>query len=164
VKPPDVQYARSGELSIAYQVVGEGPLDLVSVPPISHLELAWESPAQARFLERLGSLCRLIILNQRGVGMSDRVPGVPTLEARMDDIHAVMDEVGSERAVLFGLGDAGPLCVLFAATYPERTSGLVLMNSSPRFLRNPELPWLPTRAEADLRAREMERRWASRPS
>jgi class 3 adenylate cyclase/pimeloyl-ACP methyl ester carboxylesterase len=159
VKPPDVQYARSGELSIAYQVVGEGPLDFVFVPPISHLELAWESPAQAQFFDRLASLSRLIMLNQRGVGMSDRVPGVPTLEMRMDDIHAVMDAVGSERATLFGLGDAGPLCVLFAATYPERTSGLVLMNSSPRFVRNPELPWLPTRAEADLRARELERRW-----
>lgn len=91
--------------------------------------------------------------------MSDPVPGVPTLEMRMDDIHAVMDAVGSERAVLFGLGDSGPLCVLFAATYPERTAGLVLMNSSPRFVRNPELPWLPTRAEADLRAREFERGW-----
>jgi len=159
VKPPDVQYARSGELSIAYQVVGEGALDFVFVPPISHLELAWESAAQAQFFDRLASLSRLIMLNQRGVGMSDRVPGVPTLEMRMDDIHAVMDAVGSERATLFGLGDAGPLCVLFAATYPERTSRLVLMNSSPRFVRNPELPWLPTRAEADQRAREFERRW-----
>ena len=161
MKPPVVQYARSGELSIAYQVVGEGPLDFVSVPPISHLELAWESAAQAQFLERLASLSRLIMLNQRGVGMSDRVSGVPTLEMRMDDIHAVMDAVGSERAVLFGLGDSGPLCVLFAATYPERTAGLVLMNSSPRFVRNPELPWLPTRAEADLRAREFERGWGN---
>jgi class 3 adenylate cyclase len=159
VKVPEVQYARSGELSIAYQVVGQGPLDFVYVPPISHLELAWESRAQAQFFERLASLSRLIMLNQRGVGMSDRVPGVPTLEMRMDDIHAVMGAVGSERAELFGLGDSGPLCVLFAATYPERTAGLVLMNSSPRFVRNPELPWLPTRAEADLRARELERRW-----
>lgn len=159
MKPPVVQYARSGELSIAYQVVGAGSLDVISVLPISHLELAWESAAQARFFDRLSSLSRLITLNQRGVGMSDPVPGVPTLEMRMDDIHAVMDAVGSERAVLFGLGDSGPLCVLFAATYPERTAGLVLMNSSPRFVRNPELPWLPTRAEADLRAREFERGW-----
>jgi len=159
VKPPVVQYARSGELSIAYQVVGAGSLDVISVLPISHLELAWESAAQARFFDRLSSLSRLITLNQRGVGMSDPVPGVPTLEMRMDDIHAVMDAVASERAVLFGLGDSGPLCVLFAATYPERTAGLVLMNSSPRFVRNPELPWLPTRAEADLRAREFERGW-----
>jgi len=159
VKPPVVQYARSGELSIAYQVVGAGPLDVISVPPISHLELAWESAAQAQFFDRLSSLSRLIMLNQRGVGMSDPVPGVPTLEMRMDDIHAVMAAVRSERAVLFGLGDSGPLCVLFAATYPERTAGLVLMNSSPRFVRNPELPWLPTRAEADLRAREFERGW-----
>ena len=159
MKPPVVQYARSGELSIAYQVVGAGSLDVISVLPISHLELAWESAAQARFFDRLSSLSRLITLNQRGVGMSDPVPGVPTLEMRMDDIHAVMDAVASERAVLFGLGDSGPLCVLFAATYPERTAGLVLMNSSPRFVRNPELPWLPTRGEADLRAREFERGW-----
>ena len=159
MKPPVVQYARSGELSIAYQVVGAGSLDVISVLPISHLELAWESAAQARFFDRLSSLSRLITLNQRGVGMSDPVPGVPTLEMRMDDIHAVMDAVASERAVLFGLGDSGPLCVLFAATYPERTAGLVLMSSSPRFVRNPELPWLPTRAEADLRAREFERGW-----
>jgi class 3 adenylate cyclase/pimeloyl-ACP methyl ester carboxylesterase len=156
---PETRYARSGDVSIAYQVVGEGALDFVFVPPISHLELAWESAAQAEFFDRLGSLCRLIMLNQRGVGMSDRVPGVPTLEMRMDDIRAVMDAVGSERAVLFGLGDAGPLCVLFAVTYPERTSGLVLMNSSPRFVRNPELPWLPTRAEADLLAKKFELRW-----
>src|SRR5262249_42063385 len=141
------------------QVVGGGPVDLVFVPPITHLELAWESAAHAQFFDRLASFSRLIMLNQRGVGMSDRVPGVPTLEMRMDVIRAVMDAVGSERSALFGLGDAGPLCVLFAATYPERTSGLVLMNSSPRFVRNPELPWLPTRAEADLRAREFERQW-----
>jgi class 3 adenylate cyclase/pimeloyl-ACP methyl ester carboxylesterase len=156
---PETRYARSGDVNIAYQVVGEGPLDFVFVPPISHLELAWESPRQAQLFNRLASLSRLIMLNQRGVGMSDPVPGVPTLEMRMDDIRAVMDATRSERAVVFGLGDAGPLCVLFAATYPERTSALVLMNSSPRFVRNPELPWLPTRAEAESHAEDFERRW-----
>jgi class 3 adenylate cyclase/pimeloyl-ACP methyl ester carboxylesterase len=158
VDVPETRYARSGDVSIAYQVVGEGPLDLIFVPVISHLELIWESE-QARFLERLASISRLITLNQRGTGMSDRVPGVPTLEMRMDDIRAVMDATGSERAVVFGLGDSGPLCVLFAATYRERTSGLVLMNSSPRFVRNPELPWLPTLAETQSRAEAFERRW-----
>jgi class 3 adenylate cyclase len=156
---PETRYARSGEVSIAYQVVGEGPPDLVFAPPITHLELAWEAPSTAGFLGRLASICRLIRFNQRGVGMSDRISGVPPLETRMDDIRAVMDAVGSERAAVFGLGDAGPLCVLFAATYPERTSALVLFNSAPRFVRNPELSWLPTRAELESRAEQFERHW-----
>jgi class 3 adenylate cyclase/pimeloyl-ACP methyl ester carboxylesterase len=159
VTTPEIRYTRSGDVNIAYQVVGEGPPDFVFVPAISHLELAWEIASQARFFNRLASICRLIMLNQRGTGMSDPVPGVPTLEMRMDDIRAVMDAAGSGRAVVFGLGDGGPNCVLFAATYRERTSGLVLMNSSPRFVRSPELPWLPTRAEAELNAEEFERRW-----
>ena len=159
---PETNYARSGDVSIAYQVVGDGPPDFVFVPAISHLELGWESPSQSRFLARLASLSRLIVLNQRGTGMSDRVAGVPTLEARMDDIRAVMEAADSRRAVVFGLGDSGPLAVLFAATYPERTLGLVLMNSSPRFVRNPEFPWLPTRAETESRAQEYERRWGER--
>ena len=156
---PETRYARSADVNVAYQVLGEGPVDIVYAPAISHLELAWDSPLEARFLNRLASICRLIMFNQRGTGMSDRVAGVPTLEMRMDDIRAVMDAAESERAVVFGLGDAGPLCVLFAATYPERTSALVLMNSSPRFVRSPELPWLQTRAEAELFAKEIERGW-----
>ena len=156
---PETRYTRSGEVSIAYQVLGGGPLDLVLTLPIAHLELDWESASEAAFYRRLASTCRLIRFNLRGVGMSDRVPGVPTLESRMDDIRAVMDAAGSERAVIYGLGDAGPLCVLFAATYPERTSALVLMNSSPRFVRNPQLPWLPTRAEQEAEAEEFERHW-----
>jgi class 3 adenylate cyclase/pimeloyl-ACP methyl ester carboxylesterase len=156
---PETRYARSGDVNVAYQVAGAGPVDIVYAPAISHVELAWEGPSQARFLNRLASICRLIMFNQRGTGMSDRVAGVPTLEMRMDDIRAVMDAAGSERAVVFGLGDAGPLCVLFAATYRERTSALVMMNSSPRFVRSPELPWLQTRAEAELFAKEIERGW-----
>ena len=101
---PETRYAKSGDVSIAYQIVGEGPLDLVYVPPISHLELAWENVLQARFFNRLASLSRLIMLNQRGVGMSDRVQGVPTLETRMDDIRATMDAAGCERAVSSGSG------------------------------------------------------------
>jgi class 3 adenylate cyclase len=159
VDVPETRYARSGEVSIAYQVLGHGPLDLVFAPPLSHLELDWETPSLAAFYSRLASTCRLILFNQRGVGMSDRISGVPPLETRMDDIRAVMDAVGSERAAVFGLGDAGPLCVLFAATYPERTSALVLFNSSPRFVRNPELPWLPTRAEQESQAEQFERHW-----
>ena len=156
---PETRYTRSGDVSIAYQVVGEGPLDLVYGNTLSHLELEWEDTLSVRFLTRLASMCRLIMFNQRGTGMSDRVTGVPTLETRMDDIRAAMDAAGSERAVLFGLGDAGPLGVLFAATYPERTSALMLFNSSPRFVKNPQFPWLPTRAETELRAEQFGRHW-----
>jgi class 3 adenylate cyclase/pimeloyl-ACP methyl ester carboxylesterase len=156
---PETQYAKSGNVNIAYQVVGEGPPDLVAVDVISHIELDWEVPAKARFLNRLASICRLLRVNQRGTGMSDREVGVPTLEMRMDDIGAVLDAVGSERAVLYGLGDAAPLSVLFAATYPERTSGLILMNASPRFVKSPTLPWLPTRGESQRQADDFERRW-----
>jgi class 3 adenylate cyclase/pimeloyl-ACP methyl ester carboxylesterase len=159
VKVPETRYARSGDVSIAYQVLGNGPPDLVYAPPLAHLELDWETPSEARFYSQLASTCRLILFNMRGVGMSDRIQGVPTLESRMDDIRAVMDAAGSERAVIFGLGDAGPLCVLFAATYPERTLALVLFNSSPRFVRNPQHPWLPTRAEQEAQADEFERHW-----
>jgi class 3 adenylate cyclase len=159
VEPPETCYARSGDVNIAYQVVGDGAPDLVYVDVISHIELEWEIPSEARFLTRLASICRLIKVNQRGTGMSDRVAGTPTLETRMDDIRAVIDAIGSERAVLFGLGDAGPLSVLFAATYPERTSGLILMNSSPRFVRSPNMPWLPTREQTERTADTFERRW-----
>ncbi len=156
---PETRYAKSGDINIAYQVVGEGALDLVAVEVISHIELDWEDPSERRFFTRLASICRLIRINQRGTGMSDRDVGAPTLETRMDDIRAVLDAVGSERAALFGLGDASPLSVLFAATYPERTAGLILMNSSPRFVRSPNLPWLPTREETQRQADEAERRW-----
>lgn len=156
---PETHYAKNGNVNIAYQVVGDGPPDLVVVDVISHIELDWEIPFKARFFTRLGSISRLVRVNQRGTGMSDRDMGVPTLEMRMDDIRAVLDAVGSERAVLFGLGDAAPLSVLFAATYPERTSGLILMNASPRFVKSPSLPWLPTREETQRQADDFERRW-----
>ena len=156
--PPETRYARSGDVNVAYQVTGEGPVDIVFVEAISHLELVWEIPAVAAFRNRLASIGRLIALDQRGTGMSDRYSGAPPLETRMDDIRAVMDAAGSERATVFGVGDAGPLCVLFAATYQERTSALVLMNSSPRWVRSSELPWLMTRAEVELLADDFERR------
>jgi class 3 adenylate cyclase/pimeloyl-ACP methyl ester carboxylesterase len=157
---PVTQYARSADVNIAYQVVGDGALDLVWIPSMTHhVELAWESPAHARFLNRLASISRLIVFDKRGTGMSDRLVGGETLEARMDDIRMVMDAAGSERAVLFGLGDGGMLCVLFAATYPDRTSGLVLMHSTPRLIRAPELPWLPSRGDMEKRADEISRGW-----
>ena len=154
MKAPETRYALSGDVHIAYQVVGDGPLDLVFIPSLTHhVELVWENPPQARFFGRLASIGRLLLFDKRGTGMSDRVVGTPPLEVRMDDIRAVMDAAGSERAVLCGLGDGGPLCALFAATYPERTTALVLINTAPRYVRSPELPWLPTRAE---REREIE--------
>ena len=106
---PETRYARSGEFSVAYQAVGEGPFDLVWIPSFAHhVELSWENPPIASFLRRLASICRLIVFDKRGTGMSDRVVGLPTLETRMDDIRAVMDAAGSDRAVVMGLGDAGP--------------------------------------------------------
>jgi class 3 adenylate cyclase len=158
--PPETRYARSGEVSIAYQVTGAGSFDLVYVPATSHhVELNWESPPVARFLERLGSLGRLIVFDKRGTGMSDRVAGSPTLEARMDDIRAVMDAADSERAVLFGAADGGQLCLLFAATYPERTRALVLWHTPPRFSRSAELPFLRSRGEQEQFHEELGRLW-----
>jgi class 3 adenylate cyclase len=150
VETPETYYAKSGDVHVAYQVVGDAPRDLVYIASgTHHVELNWENPPVARFLERLASLARLIAFDKRGTGMSDGVAGVPTLDARMDDIRAVMDAAGSATAVLFAVGDAGPVAALFAATFPERTLGLVLVNSTPRFVKGPEFPWLPTRAEAE---------------
>jgi class 3 adenylate cyclase len=157
---PETRYARSGDVNVAYQVTGGGPVDVVYVPGVSqHVELNWENPPVSRFLERLGSLGRLIVFDKRGTGMSDRVVGAPTLEARMDDIRAVMDAAGSERAVLFGSGDGGQLCVLFAATYPERTRALLLFHTPPRFSRSAELPFLRSRGEQEQLYDEWGRRW-----
>jgi class 3 adenylate cyclase len=141
---PETRYARSGEFSIAYQVVGEGDLDLVYVPGlVSHLELFWEEPAYSRFLHRLASFSRLILMDRLGTGLSDRLaPGeASTYEQRMDDIRAVMDAVGSERAALLGWSEGGPLCATFAATYPQRTVALVMYGAMPRFVRADDYPW-----------------------
>jgi len=157
---PQTRYARSGDVHIAYQVVGEGALDLVWIPSLAHhVELSWENPPVARFLDRLAELGRLIVFDKRGTGMSDRVSSDTTLETRMDDIRAVMHAAGSDRAVVCGLGEGGPHAMLFAATYPERTDGLVLINSSPRLVRSAEFPWLPTRGEEEQRIEEMVRSW-----
>jgi pimeloyl-ACP methyl ester carboxylesterase len=127
MKLPETRYAKSGDVNIAYQVVGDGPLDLVLVPGfVSHLDNDWEEPRSAHFLQRLASFSRLIRFDKRGTGLSDRPSGLPDLETRMDDVRAVMDAVGSKRAALFGYSEGGPMCILFAATYPERTLSLVL--------------------------------------
>ena len=118
----DTHYAKSGDLRIAYQVVGEGPLDLVFVPGfISNLDHYWDEPNLVHFLSRLSSFSRLILFDKRGTGLSDRGVGFPDFETRMDDVRAVMDAVGFEPAALFGSSDGGPMSVLFAATYPDRT-------------------------------------------
>ena len=135
---PDVEYARSGDLSIAYQVLGGGPIDLIFVPfMISSIFSSQHSPFSA-FYERLASFSRLILFDKRGIGASDRPHTPPTLEAQMDDVRAVLDAVGSEQAALFGAGHGGQMCALFAATYPERTSALVLYNPWARFPGTPD--------------------------
>ena len=127
---PATRYAKSGDLNIAYQVVGDGPRDLVFVPGfVSHLDLQWADPAVAAFLERLASFARLIIFDKRGTGLSDPAPGFPTLEERMDDLRAVMDAAGSGRASIFGYSEGGLMSVLYAATYPERMEALVLFGT-----------------------------------
>src|SRR3989449_2019189 len=147
---PSTQYARSGDASIAYQVVGDGPIDLVLVLGFAtHLELQWESPPIARFLVRISSFSRLIIFDKRGTGLSDPVAEAPTLEQRIDDVRAVMDAAGSERAALIGVSEGGPMSVLFAATHPERATALVLHGAMGRTTEAPDYPWA-TPAEALL--------------
>ena len=136
------KYARSGDVNIAYQVVGEGPIDLVFVLGwVSHLAYVWELPALASFLNRLASFSRLIIFDKRGCGMSDRVHPLPTLEQRMDDVRAVMDAAGSQRAAVMGISEGGVMSCLFAATYPERCAGIIINGSYPSALRRPGYPW-----------------------
>lgn len=162
LKPPDTQYARSGDVNIAYQVVGEGPVDLVFVMGwVSHLEYFWAEPSFARFLRRLASFSRLILFDKRGTGLSDRVPlnALPTLEQRMEDVHAVMDAVGCHRAVLCGVSEGGPMSALFAATYPERTIALTMIGTYARRLRDVDYPWGPTLEERNAYLEEMERTW-----
>jgi len=135
---PPIQYAHSGDLRIAYQVLGDGPFDLVWVPGlIGHLELEWEDPRQARLFRRLAAFSRFIRFDKRGTGLSERVIGAPTLEERMEDVRIVMDAVGSERAALLGLSEGGPMSILFAATYPERTLALVLYGTYAKWLAAP---------------------------
>ena len=131
--PPETRYAKSGGVRIAYQVVGNGPFDLVYVPGfVSNIDLFWEMPHQAYFFGRLSAFSRLILFDKRGTGLSDRVAGIATLEERMDDVRAVMDAAGSERAALFGISEGGAMSVLFAATYPQRAQALVLYGSYAR--------------------------------
>jgi class 3 adenylate cyclase len=145
VNAPEIRYARSGDVSIAYYVLGEGPRDLLFVHGfVGNLEQDFEEPTIVAFNERLASFARLIKVDRRGTGLSDRVREIPTLETRMDDVRAVLDAVGSEHAVLFGTFEAASMCMLFAATHPERTSGLVLYSPIAKGTWSPEYPWAMT--------------------
>ena len=160
----ETRYARSGEVSIAYQVVGDGPFDLVYVPGfVSNIELMWEEPGLARFLERLASFSRLILFDKRGTGLSDPVPTdrLPTLEERMDDVRAVMDAVGSGRAALLGHSEGGNMCVLFTATYPERTTALILVGCYAKRIRSDDYPWAPTVEDRARGIEQTEATWGS---
>ena len=139
---PRVQFVRSGGVDVAYQVVGDGPMDLVFVEgSVTHRQVEWELPAFRRYCERLAEFSRLILFDKRGVGMSDRVPGATTLEERMDDIRAVMDAVGSERAAVMGESEGGPLSILFAAAHPDRASALILQGAEVRERKDEDWPW-----------------------
>jgi class 3 adenylate cyclase/pimeloyl-ACP methyl ester carboxylesterase len=159
---PQTRYARSGDLSIAYQVLGSGPFDLVFVHGwVSHLDLQWEEPHLAAFLNRLASFARLIILDKRGTGLSDRVAlsELPTLEQRMDDLRAVMDAAGSESASVFGTSEAGAMCLLFAATHPQRVRSVLTFGSYAKRIRSADYPWAPTREEREAAYAEVLETW-----
>ncbi len=157
---PETKYAKSGNVNIAYQVVGKGPVDLVIVMGwVSNVEYSWEEPTLSNFLTRLSSFSRLIIFDKRGTGLSDRVSELPTLEQRMDDVRAVLDAAGSKCAALFGVSEGGPMCALFAATYPERTSALVIYGSYAKRIWDPEYPWAPAPEEREEVYKEIEKSW-----
>lgn len=162
MKSPQTRYAKSGDVNIAYQVFGEGALDIVLVLGwVSHLEYSWEEPSLARFLQRLGSFSRVIWFDKRGTGLSDRVSttALPTLEQRMDDMRAVMDAVGSRRAALFGISEGGPMAIMFAATYPQRTQALILYGTYARMMRDTDYPWgFPMEVEQKM-VRNIEQGW-----
>ena len=140
--PPETRYAKSDDVHIAYQVLGEGPIDILFVPGfVSNIEAAWQSPEMNAFFQRLASYCRLIVFDKRGTGMSDRGSQIFTLEQRMHDVQAVLDAVGSKRATLFGISEGGPMSLLYSATYPERTSALILYGSYAKRAWAPDYPF-----------------------
>ena len=159
---PETKYAKSGPVSVAYQVTGSGDIDLVLVPGfVSHVEVAWEEPALARFLMRLGSFSRLIVFDKRGTGMSDPVASPPSIDQRMDDITAVMDAAGSDRAAVFGVSEGGTLSLLFADAHPERAQALILYGSWARRLAGPDYPYGPSEEGFEDIIGGMERAWAT---
>jgi class 3 adenylate cyclase/pimeloyl-ACP methyl ester carboxylesterase len=163
LETPEVNYARSGDVSIAYQVVGSGPVDILFVPFLINLVWAWEQPIFVDFCTRLAEFSRLILLDKRGTGMSDRPRDLPSFETRMDDLRAVMDDADSERAALVGAGSpGGQLCAVFAATYPERVKALVLQNTWPRVISAPDFPFGDSAEEWRRRVMDARRQWGDR--
>jgi pimeloyl-ACP methyl ester carboxylesterase len=159
---PETRYAKSGDVHVAYQVVGDGPLDLVWVQGwVSNVEAMWDVRPMSRFVERLASFSRVILFDKRGTGLSDPVPekGFPSLEVRMDDLRAVLDTVGSERTALLGHSEGGNMCVLFAATHPERTAALITFGVYAKRVWSPDYPWAPTPEERESWLRDVERTW-----
>jgi class 3 adenylate cyclase/pimeloyl-ACP methyl ester carboxylesterase len=158
---PATRYAKTADgVHIAYQVSGDGPVDLVFAPgTVSHVEVCWEYPKMARFLRRLASFSRLMVFDKRGTGLSDRVTDAASLEERMDDIRAVMDACSSERAVVLGASEGAPMAALFAATYPERTVALILYGGYAKGLPSDDYPWAPTREEQLAGVEEMSEHW-----
>jgi pimeloyl-ACP methyl ester carboxylesterase len=138
---PEIHYTRSGDVAIAYQVVGDGSIDLVFVPTFANLVFPWFNRDWKSFYECLASFARLILLDKRGTGLSDRPRDLGSLETRMDDIRAVLDAVEAERATLVGSGAGGQPCAMFAATYPERTRALVLVNTPARAVKTEDYPY-----------------------
>lgn len=161
VRAPVTRYARSGDVNIAYQVVGQGEFDVVFIPgAVSHVDLIWDDPARSRFFERLSGFCRLIVFDKRGTGASDRAV-VGDLETRIDDVRAVMDATGSRRAAVVGVSEGGPMSLLFAATHPSRVAALVVYGALPRFEWAPDFPWGQTRAEWDRELEHDVRQWGT---
>ena len=162
---PEVQYARNGDTALAYQVVGDGPVDVAFLTGfVSNLDLAWEYPPYARFLRRLAGFSRLILMDRRGTGLSDRFSprDLPPLEVLQDDLRVVLDEVDSARPSLFGWSDAGCLCALFAATHPERTGALALLNVAASGSVSDDYEWQWTDEEWDLYLAELAVSWGTR--
>jgi class 3 adenylate cyclase/alpha-beta hydrolase superfamily lysophospholipase len=162
VETPQTRYARSGETTIAYQVAGNGPIDLLLLPGlISHVEHLWEEPGVARFLERLTRFSRLILMDRRGTGLSDPVVDPPRLDDELADITAVLDAVGSDRAALFGYTTAAPSCIMYAARCPDRVGALVLYAAIVRAVSAPDYPWAHTRQEREQAFATLLESWGS---
>jgi pimeloyl-ACP methyl ester carboxylesterase len=159
---PETRYAKSGDVHIAYQVLGEGPLDVVFVHGfVSNIDVMWDLPNAAQFFRRLASFCRLIVFDKRGTGMSDRGSQIFTLEQRMEDVHAVMDDAACDRAALFGVSEGGPMSILFAATYPKRTTALILYSSYARRSWAPDYPFGWTDEKWDSVLTNIDKHWGT---
>ena len=159
---PEISYAKSRGLSIAYSVAGEGPLDLVMVPGfVSHLEGALGQPRIARPVGRLASFARVVVFDKPGTGLSDPTDGPATLEERMEDLTAVLDAAGVERAALFGISEGALMCALFAASHPDRTRALVMYGSYAKGIADEDYPWAPQQVQVDLGAEMIEEEWGT---